>query len=234
MQGRTIALRRLAILCLPLLFTGCGLPPAVVALSYAMDGISYVSSGKSVTDHALSAAADQDCAMFRVIQGRDICNAGDTDDTATFLAKAEDKPAPADGVTNPASRTEAALANRAQALSWNIRAGRDVSIVSARAVATRVAADPTVISPNRPPVKFNASDGHPKTAHLRHFPASTEVFALLQENGALEIFAYGPKLDGAERNLALIATYENYADNPSLLEGVSIGSFFHPIGDLIV
>ena len=39
----------------------------------AADGASYVTTGKSTKDHALSYALDQDCAMYRVIQGKKIC-----------------------------------------------------------------------------------------------------------------------------------------------------------------
>ncbi|MDA0786208.1 MAG: hypothetical protein O3B37_07940 [Proteobacteria bacterium] len=67
---------------LPLLLGGCGLPPALSAASWALDGISYLASGKSVTDHAISEVAQQDCALFRVVQGREFCEA-DTDDIQT-------------------------------------------------------------------------------------------------------------------------------------------------------
>ena len=55
------------------LLSGCGLPPAVTAFSYAVDGVSYVASGKSTADHAISAAAEKDCALFRAVQGHEIC-----------------------------------------------------------------------------------------------------------------------------------------------------------------
>ena len=172
--------------------------------------------------------------MFRMIQGKDICRIEDAEGGVTAVALAEPTSAD-DGVSaRPASPAETALANRAQAQSWNIRAGRDVSIVSARAVMIRAAGDPTLISPNRLPVQLNSSDGHPETAQLLNFPAATEVFALLQDDGALEIFVYGPGSADSSRGPALIATYENFSDNPSALKGISVGGSFHAIGDLIV
>ena len=57
----------------PVLLSGCGLPPAVVIASYAADGVSYVATGKSVTDHGLSYATGHDCAMLRVVSGDPIC-----------------------------------------------------------------------------------------------------------------------------------------------------------------
>ena len=64
----------LALIGIPLFLGGCGLPPAVSVASWALDGISYLASGKSVTDHAISEVAQQDCALFRVVQGRELCD----------------------------------------------------------------------------------------------------------------------------------------------------------------
>ena len=59
--------KSLALIGLPLLLGGCGLPPALTAASWALDGVSYLVSGKSVTDHAISEVAAQDCALFRIV-----------------------------------------------------------------------------------------------------------------------------------------------------------------------
>ena len=55
--------------------SGCivAMPPAVQAASFALDGLSYAATGKSVTDHAISAMANKDCAMARALNGEDIC-----------------------------------------------------------------------------------------------------------------------------------------------------------------
>jgi hypothetical protein len=52
---------------------GCGLPAAVVVASYAADGASYLATGKSATDHALSAAVDRDCALLRLAANEQPC-----------------------------------------------------------------------------------------------------------------------------------------------------------------
>jgi hypothetical protein len=47
---------------------GCAvvaIPPAVTIASYAVDGISYIATGKSLTDHAISEAAGEDCVLIR-------------------------------------------------------------------------------------------------------------------------------------------------------------------------
>jgi len=67
------AKRAAASLCLALLGSGCALPPAVTVASFAADGVSYMVSGRTVSDHALSYAAQEDCAMHRVVKGEGIC-----------------------------------------------------------------------------------------------------------------------------------------------------------------
>ncbi len=52
---------------------GCAMPPVVMVASYAIDGVSFIVSGKSITDHAISAVLKKDCSLIRVIGGRQIC-----------------------------------------------------------------------------------------------------------------------------------------------------------------
>lgn len=56
---------------------GCApiLPPAVMIVSQAIDGISYITTGKSGTDHILSAALEEDCAIHRIVTGGAVCQA---------------------------------------------------------------------------------------------------------------------------------------------------------------
>ncbi len=58
---------------------GCGLPPVVNLASFALDGMSLLSTGKSVSDHVLSAAAERDCAVWRVVNNEDVCREYDAD-----------------------------------------------------------------------------------------------------------------------------------------------------------
>ena len=57
----------------PLVLTGCGLPPAITIVSYALDGMSLFSTGKTVSDHALSVAMKQDCKVWRVVNEQSVC-----------------------------------------------------------------------------------------------------------------------------------------------------------------
>lgn len=64
-------IRLMLVLASPALLAGCAalaIPPALSIASYAGDGASYLATGKSLTDHAISDAMSQDCAMHRVIR----------------------------------------------------------------------------------------------------------------------------------------------------------------------
>ena len=64
--------RWLAILVLPILLGGCALPAVVSIASLALDAGSYMVSGKTMSDQALSLALNQDCALARILEG-EIC-----------------------------------------------------------------------------------------------------------------------------------------------------------------
>ncbi len=55
-----------------LVLCGCVAPPMVTYASFALDGASFVATGKSVGDHALSAAVDEDCAILRAVTEQDV------------------------------------------------------------------------------------------------------------------------------------------------------------------
>ena len=65
-------LRTLTVTAL-LVLSACAVPTPFTVFSFAADGISYVATGKTVTDHALSAALGQDCALMRMVRGDAPC-----------------------------------------------------------------------------------------------------------------------------------------------------------------
>ncbi len=68
--------------------SGCALLPAPVQIaSLTLDGVSFVVSKKSVADHVISIAMQQDCALWRgVTEGR-LCY---PDGAPTMIAETED------------------------------------------------------------------------------------------------------------------------------------------------
>lgn len=72
MSGK-LFVKGLFIAVFPLLIAGCA-PPAVQIASWVVDGLLYVTTGKSAPDHAISIAVSKDCAMWRAVKGVEICS----------------------------------------------------------------------------------------------------------------------------------------------------------------
>jgi hypothetical protein len=64
---------------------GCGVFESVTMAAYAVNGVSYASTGKSVMDHAASYGTGKDCALLRAARDEDICR----DDEMAKQAKQE-------------------------------------------------------------------------------------------------------------------------------------------------
>ncbi len=47
--------------------------PAVFVATQAASGVSYLTTGKGTTDHVISAALEEDCALHRAIRGNAVC-----------------------------------------------------------------------------------------------------------------------------------------------------------------
>ena len=59
---------------------GCAVPPLLTYVSLGLDGVSFFTTGKSVGDHALSAAFQQDCKVWRLVKEQAfnaVCRDGD-------------------------------------------------------------------------------------------------------------------------------------------------------------
>jgi hypothetical protein len=67
-----------------LLLSGCAIPVPLQMASWALDGISYVFTKKSITDHGISMVVEKDCALWRVMTEDEICS--DSDQAITILA----------------------------------------------------------------------------------------------------------------------------------------------------
>ena len=61
------------ILGLAVLTSACGVPLAVSGAGYAADGGLLAETHKTSTDHLISMVSKQDCALWRVIKGRKVC-----------------------------------------------------------------------------------------------------------------------------------------------------------------
>ncbi len=81
-------LRRLLIIVCPLLVGACALPLPLQIAAWAADGITYLMTSKSMSDHGLSAAVGRDCAVYRAVTEGAICR--EDADSGTVLASSKD------------------------------------------------------------------------------------------------------------------------------------------------
>lgn len=154
--------RILLILCTSLL-GACALPVPVQMASWALDGVSMLTTRKSVTDHGISILAQKDCAIWRGVKGDDICQEGD--DILTAFAEAISS-ADADPQVPPEPQTEVG-----ELAAFEVAAGPVIDvkeIVSSPAVslfeadseavvAVPAEEDATAVTPEPPPPAKPAS-----------------------------------------------------------------------------
>ncbi len=81
-------LRRLLIIVCPLFVGACALPLPLQLAAWTADGISYLMTSNSVSDHGLSAAVGRDCAVPPVLTEGADCR--DDADSATLVASSPD------------------------------------------------------------------------------------------------------------------------------------------------
>jgi len=93
----------LLLLLVTLPLAGCFLPPVISLASLALDIGSFAISGKTVTDHGISAVAQEDCALLRVFDGG-VCRPFEDYEDDVSLAALE--PLAPRGATSRAHRTE--------------------------------------------------------------------------------------------------------------------------------
>lgn len=71
-------MKKILVVAAPLALGACGGPIELTVAKLAGDLISYVTTGKSTTDHAVSIVAAQDCALHRPLFDQDLCKDEDT------------------------------------------------------------------------------------------------------------------------------------------------------------
>ena len=75
------------ILASVVILSGCALPLPVRVALWAIDGTSYLTTQKSVTDHGISFVAKKDCSILRGVTEKQFCVDGAPGDTAVAAAE---------------------------------------------------------------------------------------------------------------------------------------------------
>ncbi|MBL6929668.1 MAG: hypothetical protein ISR44_10890 [Rhodospirillales bacterium] len=84
-----LKIRFFTVFGLPLVLGGCALPVGLQVASLVADGISFVATDKTLTDHGISIITQRDCAVWRGFKGDDICRTPDLD---APMVSASDEP----------------------------------------------------------------------------------------------------------------------------------------------
>ena len=64
--------RVVGVVAAPLVLSACGLPVGVQIASLVADGISYLTTEKTLTDHGISVVTSKDCSLWRGVEGENI------------------------------------------------------------------------------------------------------------------------------------------------------------------
>lgn len=80
-----------------LLLGGCALPLPVQIASWALDGLSMLTTEKTIADHGVSLVAQKDCALWRGLVEGTVCR---DNDAVTVIALADRTPPASDAIPN--------------------------------------------------------------------------------------------------------------------------------------
>ena len=193
-----------------MLLAGCGSTAFTIA-SFVVSGVSYMTTQKGVGDHVLSAALAQDCATWRLLLDEPICR-DPRDELPENIAQAQFAALdviPEAGPEQPADLLEEPPPALAGGQEFRLAAGGNPVISAIEKLAAR-------------------------RVSLVGFASDTELYALIHDDGALEVFAHRPGGGNAGANLMLVLRIERYLANPTAFEGVVLDGIYHRVRDIAV
>lgn len=202
-----------AVSALPLVFSGCAVSPVIALLSTAAEGVSFAFSGKSISDNAVSVAANRDCAFFRVLKGEAVCN---------------DNPTPPDDAIQTASADSSRIATTAPREPEQLALAPSFGINDPAMIRTY-----KVKNGDAAIVEYaDALDAQVLT--LEGFTWRTEVYGLIQDDGSLEIFAHDPTHRDAGYNIQMVAKIIDFKSNPRAFNEIRVNGRAKQVGSIVV
>jgi len=122
-----------------LFLSACAVPPSVQIASWVADGISYIATQKSLTDHGISLLAQRDCALWRGVKGEAICRDPDSGTFAVASGNGEKTPDMQRGEKTPDGIFTAGK-NAGEPFAVPVRAAPWFTAVTAVTAATAIGA----------------------------------------------------------------------------------------------
>ena len=153
-------------LALPLLTGGCGVPVAIAAASYGADGVSVVQSGKTTTDHLASMVSKKDCAVWRALRNRSICEERDPAKPDPYNVNYDEPFRQQSEGGGVEYSTPAHAATNAPATSWDAAAYKSVP--------SEPAPPATAVAETAPPPSVEPPAPTPLPAAVKHKPTKTK------------------------------------------------------------
>lgn len=161
----------------PFLLAGCGMPIGIQIASLFADGISVLTTEKTLTDHGISAVAEKDCALWRGVEGKDICQ--EPKDEAIIVAAAD--PTPNSASDEAKEQTSNLDQNLDIEQNWGetARAGKQQETV-AQEETTEFPAEEPAITAAAPTLSPPAASS-PSTPKTTSTPATWKAVAVVEE-----------------------------------------------------
>lgn len=135
--------RRCLLVASALLLGGCALPLPVQIASWALDGLSMLTTEKTITDHGVSLVAQKDCALWRGLVEGAVCR---DSDAVTTIALVDIAPSPAADPPPDVVRRAGAMAlvddRAAHLAAFETAAGAPVEAVPAPAASENASPAP--------------------------------------------------------------------------------------------
>jgi len=115
----------------PIVLGGCFLPAGVQIASFFAEGVSLMTTDKTLGDHGLSAVTNQDCAVWRVINDEEICRDYEPGDSPVMVANANSDAAKAPEELSPTVGLENSLVD---ADDMNLVGAPEIEIASLKPI----------------------------------------------------------------------------------------------------
>lgn len=232
-------MKRLVPIALLLTLGGCAAPIALTIATLAIDGLSWATTGKSTSDHVLSATTDKDCRMTRVLQGQPICantqvvfatGPGPDAHWPEFSSKyAAPRGASVVADATPTEAEIAAAANTAPAAG--IRPGYEARPTAGASNGRRGVRDLVYRYRRTKQVRIIqarsidsrlSNDSQVQFVELSGFADGAKPHGVLKADGTLEIY-----MSSGNSSTAPVVRIKGFAKDPALCSGVLVDGMFY-------
>ena len=188
-----------ALMASAMMLSGCAIPIGVQIAKLSLDGISYITTQKSLTDHGISLVTGEDCAMHRILTRGAMCSQWQKNQTITVDLKI----APGTAAAIPPLTASPAAGAVAE---FETAAGRPADTAPAPSVAPPV-------QPSRSSIESRLEQKGPPVEEVRAEPRNQTTIAVPESAGLVLLW------DGTSETKSAPAAEFAKADDVTTLVG---------------